>query len=58
MYTVGNLHLWGLGLAAASLPAVIAAAFDHAASLIFNRVVEQPHVQRHYGAAPERQSTH
>jgi protein-S-isoprenylcysteine O-methyltransferase Ste14 len=51
MYTVGNLHLWGLALIAASLPAVVASAFDHLAILGFNRVVEQPHVRRHYGAA-------
>jgi len=50
MYTVGNLHLWGLALAAASLPALIASAFDHAAILVFNRVVEQPHVRRMYGS--------
>ena len=51
MYTVGNLHLWGLALGVASLPGLGAALFDHAAILTFNRVVEQPHVNRHYRAA-------
>ncbi len=48
MYTVGNLHLWGLALGVASLPGLGAALLDHAAILTFNRVVEQPHVNRHY----------
>jgi hypothetical protein len=50
MYTVGNLHLWGIALAAASLPGLIAAAFSHAAILVFNRVVEQPQVRVMYGS--------
>lgn len=49
MYTVGNLHLWGIALAAASLPGLIAAAFSHAAILVFNHVVEQPQVRIMYG---------
>ena len=49
MYTVGNLHLWGIALAAASLPGLIAAAFAHAAILVFNHVVEQPQVRMMYG---------
>jgi protein-S-isoprenylcysteine O-methyltransferase Ste14 len=50
MYTIGNLHLAGLALAAASLPAFAAALFSHAAILAFNYVVERPHVRRLYGA--------
>lgn len=50
MYGIGNLHLEGLALMAASLPALGAALFSHAAILAFNRVVEQPHVRRRYGA--------
>lgn len=49
MYTVGNVHLAGLALAAASLPALGAALFSHAAILVFNHVVERPHVRRLYG---------
>lgn len=49
MYTVGNVHLVGLALAAASLPALGAAIFSHAAILVFNHVVERPHVRRLYG---------
>jgi hypothetical protein len=49
MYTVGNVHLVGLALAAASVPALVAAIFSHAAILIFNHVVERPHVRRLYG---------
>lgn len=51
MYTVGNLHLWGIALGVASLPGLGAALVDHAAILTFNRVVEQPHVDRHYRTA-------
>ena len=49
MYSVGNLHLAGLALLAASLPALGAAVFSHAAILVFNHVVERPHVRRLYG---------
>lgn len=49
MYTIGNVHLVGLALAAASLPALAAALFSHAAILVFNHVVERPHVRRLYG---------
>jgi hypothetical protein len=55
MYTVGNLHLVGLAMATASLPALIAAVFDYAAILAFNHFAEQPFVRRVYGerkAAP------
>ncbi|HUL03351.1 MAG TPA: methyltransferase [Gemmatimonadales bacterium] len=43
MYTVGYLPTYGLALAVASLPGLIAAAFDHAAILAFYYTVEQPH---------------
>lgn len=43
MYTVGNLHLYGLALAAGSLPGLVMAVFDHAAILLFYRFVERPH---------------
>lgn len=49
MYTVGNLHLYGLALATASLPGLGAAAFDHAAILLFYRLVERPHFLRSIG---------
>lgn len=49
MYTIGNVHLTGLALAAASWPALGAAVFSHTAILVFNHVVERPHVRRRYG---------
>ena len=49
MYSVGNLHLAGLALLAGSTPALAAALFSHAAILVFNHVVERPHVRRLYG---------
>lgn len=49
MYTIGNVHLAGLALVAASLPALSAAVFSHTAILVFNHVVERPHVRRLYG---------
>jgi protein-S-isoprenylcysteine O-methyltransferase Ste14 len=54
MYTVGNLHVWGLALGVASLPGLIAALLDQVAILVFNRVVEQPHVTGRYGATVRR----
>jgi phosphatidylethanolamine N-methyltransferase len=54
MYTVGNLQLWGLALGVASFPGLGAALFDHAAILVFNHVVEQPHVDRRYRVAVRR----
>ena len=54
MYTVGNLQLWGLALGVASLPGLGAALFDHVAILVFNHVVEQPHVKLHYRTAERR----
>ena len=54
MYTVGNLQLWGLALGAASIPGLVAALFDHVAILVFNRVVEQPHVYLHYRTSARR----
>jgi len=54
MYTVGNLHLWGLALGVASLPGLCAALFDHMAILVFNHAVEQPHVNGRYRAAVRR----
>lgn len=50
MYTIGNVHLAGLALMAASGPALVAGLFSHVAILVFNYVVERPHVQRLYGA--------
>lgn len=46
MYTVGNLHLYGLALLTSSLPGLIAAVFDQAALMVFNAVVERPHFRR------------
>ncbi len=46
MYTVGYLHAYGLALAFGSLPALIAAAFDQAAILVFHQWVEKPHYER------------
>ena len=54
MYTVGNLHVWGLALGVASLPGLGAALLDQVAILVFNRVVEQPHVIGRYRAAVRR----
>jgi protein-S-isoprenylcysteine O-methyltransferase Ste14 len=54
MYTVGNLQLWGLALGLASMPGLVAALFDHVAILVFNHVVEQPHVNVLYRAAVRR----
>ena len=49
MYVVGNLHLAGLALVAASWPALAVSLFSHAAILVFNHLVERPHVRRLYG---------
>jgi protein-S-isoprenylcysteine O-methyltransferase Ste14 len=49
MYTVGNLHIWGIALGLGSLPGLGAALFAHVAILVFNRVIEQPHVRKLYG---------
>lgn len=43
MYTLGYLQTYGLALMFASLPALIASAFDQAAVLLFNHLVERPH---------------
>jgi len=47
MYTVGYLHTYGLALVTASLPGIVAAAFDQAAILAFYGLVEKPHFDRH-----------
>lgn len=49
MYTVGYLHTYGLALVTASVPGLIAAAFDQAAILAFYQLVEKPHFNRHRG---------
>lgn len=54
MYTVGYLPTYGLALVAGSLPGLVAAAFDQAAILAFNRWVEQPHLARLTRAASRR----
>jgi len=54
MYTVGNLQLWGLALGVASFPGLGAALFDHSAILLFNQLVEQPHVNRRYRTTAQR----
>jgi protein-S-isoprenylcysteine O-methyltransferase Ste14 len=54
MYTVGNLQLWGLALGVASFPGLGAALIDHTAILVFNQIVEQPHVNRRYRVAAPR----
>lgn len=46
MYTVGYVQLYGWALVCGSVPGLIAAAFDHAAILIFYRLVEKPHFDR------------
>src|SRR5574341_97294 len=46
MYTVGNLHLYGLALTFASVPALAASVLDHAAILLFYVLVERPHFLR------------
>jgi protein-S-isoprenylcysteine O-methyltransferase Ste14 len=43
MYTVGNLHMYGVALVLGSLPGLLAAAFDQAAILVFHSWVEKPH---------------
>jgi protein-S-isoprenylcysteine O-methyltransferase Ste14 len=43
MYTLGYLQTYGLALMFGSLPALIASAFDQAAVLVFNHLVERPH---------------
>jgi protein-S-isoprenylcysteine O-methyltransferase Ste14 len=45
MYTVGNLHMYGVALVLGSLPGLIAAAFDQAAIMAFYRWVEKPHFE-------------
>lgn len=51
MYTLGNLHLYGLALILASAPALILSAFDQAALMVFNVVVEKPHFIRISGSS-------
>lgn len=46
MYSVGNVHLYGLALIAGSAPALAAAVFAHVAILAFYQVVERPHFER------------
>ena len=46
MYSVGNVHLYGLALVAGSAPALAAALFAHVAILAFYQVVERPHFER------------
>jgi protein-S-isoprenylcysteine O-methyltransferase Ste14 len=46
MYTVGYAHAYGFALLCGSAAGVSAAAFDQVAILVFNELVEQPHVQR------------
>ena len=45
MYTLGYLQTYGLALALGSLPALIVAAFDQTAILIFYHLVEKPHFE-------------
>jgi protein-S-isoprenylcysteine O-methyltransferase Ste14 len=52
MYSVGNVHLYGLALIAASAPALAAAVFAHVAILAFYQVVERPHFERITGQRP------
>jgi protein-S-isoprenylcysteine O-methyltransferase Ste14 len=54
MYTVGYLHAYGLAVATASLPGVVAALFAQAAILAFHRLVEKPHFDRYRDATPAR----
>jgi protein-S-isoprenylcysteine O-methyltransferase Ste14 len=44
MYTVGYLQAYGLAIGLASLPGLLAAAFDQVAILVFHAIVERPHV--------------
>ncbi len=44
MYTVGNLHMYGVALVLGSLPGLVAAGFDQAALMLFYRWVEKPHL--------------
>jgi protein-S-isoprenylcysteine O-methyltransferase Ste14 len=46
MYTLGNLHMYGLALVLGSLPGLAASAFDQAALMAFNQLVEKPHFAR------------
>lgn len=46
MYTVGYLPAYGVALAFASLPGLVAAGFAQAAILVFHQVVERPHYER------------
>lgn len=46
MYTIGYLHAYGFALACASLPGLLAAAFDQVAILVFHHRVERPHFLR------------
>lgn len=52
MYTIGNLHMYGIALVMASWPGLIAAAFNQAALMLFHVAVEKPHFRRLTGAAP------
>jgi len=54
MYTVGNLHICGFALVTASLPGLIAAAFDQAAIFVFYRLVEKPHFDQYRASSSRR----
>lgn len=46
MYTVGNVHMYGIALVTGSWYGFLAAAFDQAAIMIFHVLVEKPHFER------------
>ena len=46
MYTLGYLHAYGFALMCGSAWGLVAAVFDQAAILTFQRLVERPHVER------------
>lgn len=54
MYTVGYVQTWGIALVAASLPGLVAAAFDQVAILAFYWTVEKPHFERVHGSGNGR----
>ena len=53
MYTIGYLPTYGLALITHSFPGVIAAAFLHAAILVFYALVEKPHFEKLHRLKPK-----
>ena len=50
MYSVGYAHAYGAALGLLSWPGLVAALLDQAGILVFNALIERPHVRAMYGS--------